>query len=209
MNLLRLDLTKVRLDVVHAMDAAIGPEKTSSIATRHGAFAAINGGFFRLDDSIWAGDPAGILMVDNELWSESQNNRASIAISNGTGSTEVRFGHFTTQLVIGYETDLVIPISGINRERKSDEMILYTTSFGKSTLTPKDGTEIILRECSRACRRVEVIEKSGNSLIPADGYVVSIGPNPTDRQKHLIGAMKYREKNDYYPIGISISLRFP
>ena len=42
MNLLRLDLTKVRLDVHHAMDAAIGTEKTSSIATRHGAFAAIN-----------------------------------------------------------------------------------------------------------------------------------------------------------------------
>src|ERR1041385_8342131 len=34
MNLLRLDLAKVRLDVVHAMDAAIGTEKTSSIATR-------------------------------------------------------------------------------------------------------------------------------------------------------------------------------
>ena len=41
-NLLRLDLTKVRLDVVHAFDAAIGVEKTSSIAARHGAFAAIN-----------------------------------------------------------------------------------------------------------------------------------------------------------------------
>ncbi len=33
MNLLRLDLTKVRLDVVHAMDAAIGTETVSSIAT--------------------------------------------------------------------------------------------------------------------------------------------------------------------------------
>ena len=42
MNLLRLDLTKVRLDVVHAKDAAIGLEKTSSIAMRYGAMAAIN-----------------------------------------------------------------------------------------------------------------------------------------------------------------------
>src|SRR5262245_10046183 len=38
-KLLRLDLKKVRLDVHHAMDAAIGTEKTSSIATRHGAIA--------------------------------------------------------------------------------------------------------------------------------------------------------------------------
>ncbi|CAN5591001.1 hypothetical protein BH10ACI1_BH10ACI1_28210 [soil metagenome] len=36
MNLLRLDLTKVRLDVVHAMDSAIGTETTSSMATRYG-----------------------------------------------------------------------------------------------------------------------------------------------------------------------------
>src|ERR1700752_4511628 len=41
-NLLRLDLTKVRLDVHHAMDMAIGTEKTSPIATRLGAFAGIN-----------------------------------------------------------------------------------------------------------------------------------------------------------------------
>src|SRR2546423_6205341 len=63
-NLLRLDLTKVRLDVVHAMDSAIGTEPTSSIAARHNAFAAINAGFFRLDASVFAGDPAGILQVN-------------------------------------------------------------------------------------------------------------------------------------------------
>ena len=34
MNLLRLDLKKVRLDVVHALDAAIGTEKTSAMAVR-------------------------------------------------------------------------------------------------------------------------------------------------------------------------------
>src|SRR5258705_10605 len=61
MNLLRLDLSKIRLDVFHAMDEAIGVEKTSSIATRYGALAAINAGFFRLDNSLYAGDAAGIL----------------------------------------------------------------------------------------------------------------------------------------------------
>src|SRR5438270_3420019 len=71
MNLLRLDLTKVRLDVVHAMDAAIGTETVSSIAKRHGAFAAINGGFFRLDNSIFAGDSAGILKIDRKMLSET------------------------------------------------------------------------------------------------------------------------------------------
>ena len=45
MNLLRLDLKKVRLDVVHAMDAAIGTERTSSMATRHGAARGDKRGF--------------------------------------------------------------------------------------------------------------------------------------------------------------------
>src|SRR5215212_5835721 len=74
-NLLRLDLTKVRLDVAHAMDAAIGLEKTSSIAARYGALAAINGGFFRLDKSIFAGDATGVLMIDRVLLSDSSQSR--------------------------------------------------------------------------------------------------------------------------------------
>src|SRR5687768_3281069 len=43
-NLRRLDLKKVRLDVHHARDSSIGTETTSSLATRHGAVAAINAG---------------------------------------------------------------------------------------------------------------------------------------------------------------------
>ena len=81
MNLLRLDLTKVRLDVVHAMDAAIGTETVSSMATRHGAFAAINAGFFRLDNSIFAGDAAGVLAVNNKLYSESYSGRVALFIN--------------------------------------------------------------------------------------------------------------------------------
>ncbi len=69
MNLLRLDLEKVRLDVVHAMDAAIGTETVSSMAKRRGAVAAVNAGFFRLDRSIFAGDAAGVLVIDKSFLS--------------------------------------------------------------------------------------------------------------------------------------------
>jgi len=88
-NLLRLDLTKVRLDVVHALDAAIGLETVSSMATRHGAFAAINAGFFRLDKSIFAGDATGVLAINNELYSESYNGRVALMIGNNLAQTQV------------------------------------------------------------------------------------------------------------------------
>ena len=92
-NLLRLDLTKVRLDVVHAMDTAIGLETTSSIAARHDAIAAINAGFFRLDRSIFAGDAAGVLKIDGKVLSESYAGRIALLVENNRDKTEVSFNH--------------------------------------------------------------------------------------------------------------------
>lgn len=174
-NLLRLDLTKVRLDVVHAMDAAIGTEKTSSIATRHGALAAINAGFFRLDTSIWAGDAVGVLKIDGMPLSESSNNRIAIFIANGPRETKVDFAHLSYSFWVRFgrkpEVEAsMFPVSGINRERKDDELVWYTDSFGKTTLTSGDGIEFVVVN-----NRIKIIlEGSGSTAIPDGGYVLSI-----------------------------------
>lgn len=208
-NLLRLDLKKVRLDVHHALDRAIGTEKTSSIATRHGAFAAINAGFFRLDSSAWAGDSAGVLMIDGQLWSESQSNRSSMIIKNEKERTEIQFSHVVTVSHIGYFKDVVDQLSGVNRERKPGEIVLYTPTFGKTTLTPQDGTELIVSECPRtACRRVVVQEMKGNSAIPSDGFVISISANATGKQKFLISYLKEAADPSAQLIMLSTELMF-
>lgn len=170
LNLLKLDLTRVRLDVVHAMDAAIGLEKTSSMAARHGALAAINGGFFRLDKSMFAGDAAGVLQIDGKLLSESYNDRIALGITNGKNKTEINFGHLVSNNYFVRGTDEIIAISGINRERKENEIILFTPAFGRTTLTGAAGFELIVKG-----RLVEEIrENRGDSAIPADGFVLSI-----------------------------------
>jgi exopolysaccharide biosynthesis protein len=92
MNLLRLDLTKVRLDVVHANDKDIGTQTVSSMARRHKAFAAINGGFFK-EGSDLAGKPAGLLKIDGVVISEPSKDRVSIAIKNERRRTYVSFAH--------------------------------------------------------------------------------------------------------------------
>ncbi|MFL6375373.1 MAG: phosphodiester glycosidase family protein [Pyrinomonadaceae bacterium] len=168
MNLLRLDLRKVRLDVVHAMDSAIGTETTSSIATRHRASAAINAGFFRLDNSIWVGDAAGILKVDGNLLSESNNDRVAIGIHNSLQRTDVAFGHPRSMIDVRDNHFTVIEVNGLNRERKVDEVIVYTPAFGRTTLTTPDGVEFIVRR-----GRVVRISWSGSSGIPPDGFVIS------------------------------------
>jgi exopolysaccharide biosynthesis protein len=167
-NLLRLDLTKVRLDVHHAMDAAIGTEKTSSIATRHRAVAAINAGFFRLDKSQFAGDAAGLLMIDGKLLSEGVPGRQSLWVSNVQDRTFVDF--YRNVLIGRVKIGAMIKVlSGINRERKTDELVLYTPEFGSATLTDQNGVEIVVANQ----RITKVVRNKGNNAIPRNGYVLS------------------------------------
>ncbi len=167
-NLLRLDLREVRLDVVHAFDRAIGLEKTSSIAARHGAIAAINAGFFRLDKSIFAGDAAGVLMIDRKLLSESVNNRIALFISNRPKRTEVNFAHLNINDSLQIKKK-DFQFSGINRQRKENELIEFTPRFHPTTLTDDNGLEIIVRNG----KVVEINDRKGNSSIPQNGFVVS------------------------------------
>ena len=178
MNMLRLDLTKVRLDVVHAMDAAIGTERTSSIAIRHGAVAAINAGFFRLDTSIFAGDPAGILKIDHKDVSEPVSKRIAIFINNVADRTDVVFAHleFRSWVEIGGR---ILTIDGINRERKENELIEYRPIFGRSTLTQPGGIELIVRNG----KVTGIIDGAGSNDIPQGGYVLSA--NGTKREDIL------------------------
>jgi len=167
-NLLRLDLKKVRLDVHHAMDAAIGTEKTSSIATRHKAFAAINAGFFRLDSSIWAGQAAGIVKVDGLPWSNPISRRIAIFIDNRSQETIVSFDHLETTSWVERKGRKLLT-TGLNRERKENDLIEYSSQFHRTTLTSGDGIEVVVRN-----RKVAQIRSDlGNSMIPQDGYVLS------------------------------------
>jgi exopolysaccharide biosynthesis protein len=169
-NALRLDLKKVRLDVVHALDAAIGVETTSSISRRHGAFAAINAGFFRLDRSIFNGEAAGVLKIDHKLLSESYANRIAFFISNQGNQTAIAFAHLEINDSVKIKNK-TFRLSGINRQRKDEDIIEFTSEFHRTTLTDNSGLEIIVRNGKIAA----ISDGKGSSLIPENGYVISGG----------------------------------
>ncbi|QYO65681.1 phosphodiester glycosidase family protein [Leptolyngbya sp. 7M] len=166
-NVLRLDLRKVRLDVKLGMDQVVGTETTSSIAARHGALAAINAGFFRLDNSIFAGDPAGALMTDGVLLSESLNGRVAMMIENGRVETKVEF----ERADLGYS--IIIKArefkAGINRERQADDIVIYTKAFGNTSLTRPGGVEFIVQ--NGRIRRI--ITSDSSNPIPENAYLIS------------------------------------
>ena len=170
MNLLRLDLTKVRLDIAHAGEGIIGTETTSSIAGRHHALAATNAGFFRLDNSTFAGDPAGIFQIDGKLLSEANNGRIALLIYNSTKRTDVDIQHLKTFAEF-WNDGRKFQINGIDRQTKDNEAVLYTPEFGLTT--PPSESEVL--ELVIDNKRVSSITKTnGKTTIPKTGYVLTV-----------------------------------
>jgi hypothetical protein len=190
-NALRIDLALARLDVVHALDAAVGLETVSSMAERRGALAAINGGYFRTTGT-FRGDSTGTLQIDGTLLSEPDRARAAVGFlragarpsagaASGAGATQLIFGHVTWNATID-AGGRKRPLDGINRPRGADEMVLFTPAFHQTTLTDASGTEIVVRRG----RVVEVREQTGSTPIPPDGFVLSVkGASREWAREHL------------------------
>jgi Phosphodiester glycosidase len=179
MNLLRLDLTKVRLDVVHALDAAIGLEKTSSIAARHGAIAAINAGFFKMD-GLYRGDGAGLLKIDNVIYSESFGGRVALMIENKLDKTNVSIERANVNYSIKVKNK-VFEIS-FNRQRGENDLVLFRPEFHRTTLTDNKGVEFIVK------RNIvtQILDKKGSNPIPSNGYIISASGTKRDELLSLV-----------------------
>ena len=166
-NALRLDPARVRLDVVRARDRAIGVETVTSMARRHDALAAVNGGYFRTSGD-FLGDSTGTLQIDGELVSEPDRGRASVGVVRGADADRLLFGHVVWRATIGSGRQSR-RIDGVNRPRGPNELVVFTPHFGSAPLTDATGTEVTVA----AGAVVDVREGAGQSPIPQDGYVLS------------------------------------
>ena len=167
-NMMRIDLTKARLRMVHAMDEAVGLETVSSMATRYGALAAINSGYFRTTGT-YRGDSVGVEVLNGKILSESNNARAAVGLIEADGVQQIIFGHVvvTGEVIAGAKTKYLI--NGLNRPRADNELIIYTPEFHRTTLTNPNGLEVTVRRG----RVTEIRKQQGSSTIPPDGFVIS------------------------------------
>ena len=167
-NLLRIDLSKANLRLVHAMDEAVGLETVSSMAARYRARAAVNSGYFRTTGT-YRGDSIGVGVLNGKLISEPYNNRASMGLIEKPGKQEVVLGHLKFNAFLGAGRTDKRAVNGFNRPRGENELIIFTPEFHRTTLTNPDGLELIVRRGRVIDRR----DQGGSSVIPADGFVVS------------------------------------
>lgn len=177
---LRIDGEKARLQLVHAKDAAIGVETTSQLANRYNALAAVNAGFFRMTGAT-AGDAAGILQIAGKLLSEPFKERAACGFSDRNDRMFAFFGNakWRGEVMLGNSIVLTEPLqkilyertalTGINRQREANDMLLFTPEFHRTTLTNQHGLEIIVE--NNGVR--EVRDSVGSSIIPTNGAVIS------------------------------------
>jgi len=162
-NVLRIDLSRATLKLVHALDEGVGLETVSSMATRYRAAAAINGGYFRTTGT-YRGESIGLLLLEGKLISEPNNERAGVGLISSGNNTEVVFGHlkFSGQVSTARTKHNV---QGLNRPLSPDDLIIFTPEFHRTTLTNPNGIEVVVRRN----RVITVFDLKGSSQIPSDG----------------------------------------
>jgi exopolysaccharide biosynthesis protein len=184
-NVIRIDLRRARLKLVHALDEGVGLETVSSLALRYGAPAATNGGYFRTTGT-YRGDSIGLLVLDRELISEPYNERAEFGLIDAGDKTEVVFGHlkFSGEISTG---SVKHSVQGLNRPLSPDDLVVFTPKFHRTTLTNPEGIEVVVRQD----RVVSVGDLKGSSQIPSDGYVISaVGQSREWVKTHLRNGLK-------------------
>lgn len=170
-----------------------GRERLTSIAEREDSLAAVNGGYFVIEDKDGTpGDLAGISMLDGELVSEAVDGRTNLLLPEGSGE-EADIASLSDAITAHSSDGASREVDGKNREpglirncggqggdqpterplhdftcTDGSELIHFTPLFGKST-EPGEGVEAVLDDSGR----VVTLREERGGPIPEDGSVLS------------------------------------
>jgi exopolysaccharide biosynthesis protein len=138
----------------------VGLGRTSEAARRTGAVVAINGGYFS-----GTGDPLGCLLIDGEVLSEPITGRTCAGF---TDDGQLLFDTMRLDASVSTEAGQAT-VNGMNRERGTDEIIVYRAAYGPTTRTNAFGAEVVV-----SGETVQSVNDGrGNASIPPDGFVLS------------------------------------
>lgn len=152
--------TGIRIRPALGDDRRMRRARTSDIARRTQALAAVNANFFSP-----TGDPAGCLVLDGEVLSEPDPQRSCAGLTEDGG---VLIDRVRWDAAVATPRSRAV-LDGVNRERGADELILFRPTFDASTRTNPYGAEATVR----AGVVTAVVDGRGNTPIPPDGVVIS------------------------------------
>ncbi|MBA2727529.1 MAG: phosphodiester glycosidase family protein [Parachlamydiaceae bacterium] len=169
-----LDIDPQFFNIIPGQSENFQLEHVASIAKRHHAIAAVNGGFF----TVWGdyGDlPLGILKIAGDWRATPTKSTAAIGWSNS--SNKVLFDEVTTSIE-GTIRKHVFTIDGINTPCERNQVILYNWFYRKSTETKRLGIEFIIQ--AEKVLRIN----SCNSPLKHSEMVISVGRKKCNQFLH-------------------------
>lgn len=181
-SLLRLDPAHVRLSSLLSNDEVMYAEPVLQMATRAKVLAAVNAGFFNINN----GEPVGLLKVAGELVSDTPIAKGAVAIwSPADGRTTLAFDQVSARVELHFEIGgkpVVLPVDGVDTTRARGKLMLYSPKYHADTDTAANGVEWVLS--GQPLTVVSIRRDVGSTPIPADGLVLSFGgldlPAPLD-----------------------------
>lgn len=174
------------LHSVHAGGTALGLDRLSrqiaQLDPQWGpAIAGINGDFYQREDT-FAGDPRGCQIVEGELISAPGGNACFWVDALG----EPHASEVSSQLQAVWEDGSSLPL-GLNEDRKTMGIVLYTAAIGASTPSVS-GQELVLERAGNGpwlplrmgkaySAKVREVRSGGGSPLSPSTLVLSIKPS--------------------------------
>jgi hypothetical protein len=144
------------------------------------AVGAVNGDFYVRDNPTYGGDPRGLQIVNGDLISGPDTVCVWFDAEGNPHLDEVK-GDFNVTWPDGKQTPF-----GLNQQRRPNQAVLYTPTYGPSTRSPR-GRELVLErdgnapwlplQAGQAYRaRVRDISTNGNTQLASNLVVLSFAP---------------------------------
>ncbi|HAR64117.1 MAG: hypothetical protein DKM50_12710 [Candidatus Margulisiibacteriota bacterium] len=136
------------------------------IVDQNNALAAVNGSFFNPFPTF----PIGRMIRNgNSLFKEDNLFQRSVFGINYNNEAFIQIPYVKDSVIIDNDVTKKFFIMGINRERKTDDIILFTPEYGSSTRSNNSGDEVVVENNKAIC----ILKNQGNTPIPKSGYVLS------------------------------------
>ena len=164
-GVIRADLRKVGIRPQLARSQrGFGLMRVSDLSRQAGAIAAINGTFFTPK----RGDPVGLIVQDGQVIHSSFLNRSVFGVRYD-GSCFV--DNARLKAAIRLSNGHLFAVTAVNRPPVRDQTVLYTSHWASRTGSIPDPSrrEVVVAPDGT----IEAIN-TGNSVIPLDGYVISV-----------------------------------
>ena len=163
-GVVRADLRKVGIrPQVARSDRGFAKLRVTDLSRQAGAIAALNGTFFTPSK----GDPVGLIVQDGQVIHSSFLNRSVFGVRYD-GSCFV--DNARLKAAIRLSNGHLFAVTAVNRSPVRDQTVLYSSHWGSRTGSIPDPSrrEVVIAPDGT----IEAIN-TGNSSIPAEGYVIS------------------------------------